>query len=174
MRTTTIAPLALHQVVVVPPGGEAVIRLPGYDLDGDELEATITSLPSSGGLYQLSKVFSQYGYDPKAGDLITTQAVVTGSGNRVLYRRPTMDAEPQGAWGRFTYTVMDGSKTAKDGTIFLVSSDGRLAASEFSTGAGDWQVCQNDRLGCNTARHEPSSRGLMNYFISGLDSIVHT
>lgn len=46
------APLALHQVVAVSPGGQEVIRLPGYDLDGDELVATITSLPSSGTLHQ--------------------------------------------------------------------------------------------------------------------------
>lgn len=49
------APLALHQVVVVPPGEEAVIRLPGYDLDGDDLVATISSLPSSGTLHQVQK-----------------------------------------------------------------------------------------------------------------------
>lgn len=48
------APLALHQVVVVSPGKEAVIRLRGYDLDGDDLVATITSTPSSGALHQVS------------------------------------------------------------------------------------------------------------------------
>ena len=48
------APLALHQVVAVSPGGQQVIRLPGYDLDGDELVATITSLPGSGTLHQVS------------------------------------------------------------------------------------------------------------------------
>ncbi|CAN0420785.1 unnamed protein product, partial [Laminaria digitata] len=48
------APLALHQVVAVSPGGQEVIRLPGYDLDGDELVATITSLPGSGTLHQAS------------------------------------------------------------------------------------------------------------------------
>ncbi|CAM9964137.1 unnamed protein product, partial [Discosporangium mesarthrocarpum] len=93
------APLALHQVVVVPVGGEAVIRLRGYDLDGDELVATITSLPASGSLYQLSQVFSAYGYDPKAGKLLETRAAVTGSNNRVLYKRPAADVEPQGPWG---------------------------------------------------------------------------
>lgn len=49
------APLALHQLVVVSPGGEAVIRLAGYDLDGDGLVATITSLPGSGTLHQASR-----------------------------------------------------------------------------------------------------------------------
>lgn len=48
------APLALHHVVVVAPGGQAVIRLPGYDLDGDDLVATISSLPGSGALHQAS------------------------------------------------------------------------------------------------------------------------
>ncbi|CAM9381687.1 unnamed protein product, partial [Sphacelaria rigidula] len=96
------APLALHQVVVVSPGSEVVIRLSGYDIDGDDLVATISSLPGSGTLHQLSKVFSDFGYDPKAGELISAAGTqVTGSGNRVLYRRPKADAEPRSAWGRY-------------------------------------------------------------------------
>lgn len=54
------APLALHQVVSVSTGGEVVIRLMGYDLDGDDLVATITSVPDSGTLHQVSRRTSQY------------------------------------------------------------------------------------------------------------------
>ena len=50
-------PIALHQLVVVPPGGDAVLTLRGYDKDGDLLKATVQSLPAgTGTVYQLSKV----------------------------------------------------------------------------------------------------------------------
>ena len=51
--TRVPAPLALHQVVSVAAGGEVVIRLMGYDLDGDDLVATISSVPDSGTLHQV-------------------------------------------------------------------------------------------------------------------------
>ncbi|CAN0198904.1 unnamed protein product, partial [Scytosiphon promiscuus] len=176
------APLALHQVVSVSAGGEVVIRLTGYDLDGDELVATISSLPTSGTLHQascrygLSKVYSDYGYDPAAGEAISGSGSVqvTGSGNRVVYRRPAADAEPIGRWGSFTYTVSDGSDTAKAGTVYLVPSGGSLAGAEFDFGVGTWQVCQSGGSKCEAARHDPSSRGLLSFFLSGTDTIVHS
>ncbi|CAM9590523.1 unnamed protein product [Ectocarpus sp. 4 AP-2014] len=175
-RTTAIAPLALHQVISVSPGGEAVIRLSGYDLDGDDLVATISSLPESGTLHQLSKVYSEYGYDPAAGEVIAGGGgiEVTGSGNRVVYKRPAADAEPTGRWGSFTYTVSDGSDSAKAGTVYLVSGRGLLEAAEFDFGVGTWKVCQRGGSYCETARHDPSSRGLLSFFLSGSDTIVHS
>lgn len=55
-------PIALHQLVVVPPGGEALIPLRGYDLDGNPLKATVKALPAgdAGSLFQLSKVRAKY------------------------------------------------------------------------------------------------------------------
>ena len=48
--------------------------------------------PQSGSLYQLSQVFSTYGYEPKQGALITQEkTVVTGSNNRIVYTRPAYD-----------------------------------------------------------------------------------
>lgn len=47
----------------------------------------------TGSLYQLSQVFSQYGYQPINGAQFTQNStVVTGSNNRVYYARPTPDA----------------------------------------------------------------------------------
>ncbi|CAM9202769.1 unnamed protein product [Hapterophycus canaliculatus] len=186
-KTLAAAPLALHQVVSVSAGEEVVIRLTGYDLDGDDLVATISSAPESGTLHQasrkygathlmLSKVYSDYGYDPAAGQTIsgTSSVQVTGSGNRVVYKRPAADAEPTGRWGSFTYTVSDGSDTAKAGTVYLVPSGGLLAAAEFDFGFGTWQVCQSGGSKCAAARHDPSSRGLLSFFLSGTDTIVHS
>lgn len=53
----------------------------------------VTSVPESGTLYQLSQVFSNYGYEPKNGEKITsTKTQVTGSNNRVYYTRNQPDA----------------------------------------------------------------------------------
>lgn len=51
-------PLALHQLVIVAPGGDAVVSLRGYDRDGDQTKANVVSLPRSdfGTVHQLSKV----------------------------------------------------------------------------------------------------------------------
>lgn len=50
------APLAPHQLVVVDAGGDAVVTLKGYDLDGDALLAKVKTVAASGSTYQLSKV----------------------------------------------------------------------------------------------------------------------
>ncbi|CAN0035488.1 unnamed protein product [Pylaiella littoralis] len=125
---------------------------------------------------QLSKVYSDYGYDPAAGEVIagSGNVQVTGSGNRVVYKRPAADAEPVGRWGSFTYTVSDGRDSAKAGTVYLVSGGGLLEAAEFDFGVGLWKVCQSGGSNCEAARHDPSSRGLLSFFVSGTDRIVHS
>ena len=61
------------------------------DLDGDKTKATITKLPRSGSLFQLSQVFNVHGYEPKTGVQITIvpTAVTAGRDSRVVYRRPS-------------------------------------------------------------------------------------
>lgn len=115
------APLAQHVTAVVEPGGDVVVTLRGYDVDGDALRATVASLPATGALAQLSKVYSKFDYDPKKGNAATAGAPVTGTRNRLYYARPRYDAEPStGKWGSFSYTVSDGSSTSKAGTVTLV------------------------------------------------------
>merc|ERR1719235_173013 len=108
------APLAPHQLIVVPSAGDTLIQMDGYDLDGDQTSASITSIPSSTAkLYQLSKVFSDYGYEPKQGKVFTAGGGVTGSSNRVYYKRPQADFPPVGAWDILSYTVSDLSPLGK-------------------------------------------------------------
>lgn len=52
-------PIALHQLIIVQPGGDEVISLRGYDNDGDKLKATVKSLPATGVVHQLSKVLKK-------------------------------------------------------------------------------------------------------------------
>ena len=86
--------IAQHQLIVVEPSGNTVIKLKFYDGSTTDFKFGIQTLPQSGSLYQLSQVYSNYGYEPKHGQQITSkdkETVVTGSNNRVYYTRPKPD-----------------------------------------------------------------------------------
>jgi hypothetical protein len=166
-------PLSLHMLVEVPVGGDATIRLQGKDMDGDSLTYKITSLPSSGSLYQLSSVYSQYGYEPKAGVKITSvDTTVTDPKGRVYYERPRVDRENVGEWGRMEYTASDKTGTSKAGTVQLVGPKIHLAASDFSSDTDGWTVTGN-RLASSPVNHEASSRGSLNHYIYSTDDTLN-
>lgn len=57
-----------------------------------QLIYSVTSTPATGSLFQLSQVFSSYGYEPKTGvPILEPNTHVTGSNNRILYTRPVPD-----------------------------------------------------------------------------------
>lgn len=103
------------------PGDEIVVTLKGFSRSGVDvstppdfsdtryqgltkccshstlqLSATITSLPQNGQLYQLSQVFSAYGYEPKRdmAPIAAVPAAVTGSKNRVVFARSILGGPP--------------------------------------------------------------------------------
>lgn len=195
-------PVALHQLVVVPPGGDAIVTLRGYDLDGDPLKATVRALPSSSGgggggssafsgggtVTQLSQVYSEYGYEPKKGALLTESGHggtdVTGSKNRVYYSRPAADSAPYGAYGVMTYTVSDLSdanrvkSTSAEGRVTFVPPSGVLVGSSFSRGPEGWAVSGNRRSAgaLSGVAHEASSRGggLLNHYVYASDELINS
>lgn len=151
-----------------------MIAMRGYDLDGDSLVASLKTLPGSPSLlYQLSKVFSDYGYEPKMGTSISASVNVTGSQNRVLYKRPSIDSLPLGAWGIFTYTVSDADSTSLPGMITLVPPSGLIVASHFAQSAEGWKIVGN-KAASSSALFESSSRGILNHFIYGSDDTINT
>mmetsp|Transcript_3880 Transcript_3880/g.6635 ORF Transcript_3880/g.6635 Transcript_3880/m.6635 type:complete len:361 (-) Transcript_3880:146-1228(-) len=167
------APIAPHQLVQVDPGSEVVITLAGYDLDGDSLTVSIESLPSSGRLYQLSQVYSTHGYDPKQGTAITSSGTqVTGSKNRIVYSRPSVDSVKYEKWDTFTYTVFDGTTTSAEGTVTLVPKTGVMVGSDFLLGNEDWKITGN-KASNSLATYEASSRGLVNHYIHGTDDLIN-
>lgn len=90
-------PIAPHLAITVPKNGEVVIKLLGYDTDGGVLRANIVSLPAAGALFQVSQIFSDYGYSPKRGVAIGSAGVaVTGSSNQVVYTPPWNTNPPIG------------------------------------------------------------------------------
>jgi len=176
-------PLAPHQLVVVPRGGDALIALGGYDLDGDQLQAVVTALPSSSSgatLYQLSRVFSDYGYEPKQGKAVASVGeVATGSLNRVYYKRPTADVEPVGAWDVLEFTVSDldpfgrVKSTSLPGKVTVVPPSGILVGSHFGRDSEGWQVVGN-KAASHAVTYEASSRGQLNQYVYGSDDTINT
>lgn len=166
-------PLTFHDIVVVEPSGDAVIRLKGYDLDGDKLKYFITSPPASGKLNQLSHVFSNYGHNPKAGTNINsvTDTQVTGSKNRVHYKRSAPDAATNQLWGSFNYKVTDAKTSSYDGTITLVPPSGAIVGSNFLLSNENWNIVGNKALS-SSATFEPYSRGKLNHYVIGTDDKI--
>ena len=162
-------PIAMHQLVVVNTASDDVIRLKGYHSKDPTLQYTITTPPSSGSLYQLSDVFSKYGYDPKAGAVINAgTTIVTGSNNRIYYKRPSPDAESNQLWDRITYTAATSVNTVPSyqgvtstktgtpsypGTITLVPPSGALVGSNFLLSNEGWTITGNKLT--QNATHEP-------------------
>lgn len=179
--TLATAPIAPHLVYTVPKGSEVVIRLTGYDEDGDRLTARVTALPESGSVWQLSQVFSDYGYAPKRGASITTVAgagvTVTGSRNRIVYTPPPNTNAPTGRWARFAYTVSDGTTTSEPGLVWLVPEHKHVVASHFSSGLDGWSVVNNgaraSKMAAGGLTWEPFSRGLLNHYVLATDAEIH-
>lgn len=166
--------LALNQIYEVAVGGEHVISLKGRSLAGKKTLATVTSLPSSGSLHQLSYVFDKYGYEPKAGPKISAAPCnVTSRDGRVLYRRPDPDRVSNGRWDVFTYKVSDGFKTSLTGKILLVPPSHVITKSTFISGVEEWRTVGNNEQRGNKVTHEQSSRGNMSYFIYASDDLVN-
>jgi len=171
-------PVALHQLIEVEKGDEVVLYLHGHDLDGDKTTTTITSLPKSGELYQLSHVFSTHGYDPKIGLRITNvpTKILSTSNNRIVYRRPVSqkwDREIYGEWDRFDYRVSDDESESMDGTVVLVSQSRIVVGSDFRFDSEGWTTMGNNKLKPNGVVYEQSTRGAMSYYIYSTDNSIN-
>nr|AIG56431.1 secreted protein [Achlya hypogyna] len=179
-------PVARHLVVLVDPGQDVVVTLKGYSLSGLPLTYTITSLPTQGSLYQLSQVFSDYGYDPKkqASPLAAIPSPVTGSKARVVFSRP-FTASPLDSkvlttttfyqyslqFAEFTYTVNDGATTSQAG-IVTVSQGAAVMSSQFYFDTDGWSIVHNHQN--SPPVFDPTSRGALSYYIYGTDAMIHT
>ncbi len=153
-------------------------------------------MPVSGTLRQLSQVFSSYGYEPAGGLLVQVDSVVSGSNNRVLYSRPSPDAQTSTdkvnetlllvclihhlflQWAEFTFTAFYTNTSSGHvsssllGTITLVSPSGSLVGSDFLMGASDWLIFGNKVV--TVASYEPYTRGpLLNHYVVGSDDLIN-
>ena len=133
-------PIALHQLVVVDSGKGAVVRLKGWDMNNPNLVYTITQVPASGTLNQLSYVYSNYGIDPKAGSEIDASTNVTGSNNRVYYQRPIPDSSTDSDWDTVQFTVFNGGWVSNPATVTFVAPNGLLESSSFLLNNEQWTM----------------------------------
>lgn len=142
-----------------------------------QLTASIISTPSSGQLYQLSQVFSDYGYEPKIGDAIGSSVTVSGSKNRIVYTPPANTNPPIGKWDWFQYKVFDGTTWSEAGIVWLVPEHRNIVASDFATSLDGWQVMWNGaRAAAQTAGgliYEPFSRGMLNHYILNTEAEIN-
>lgn len=102
-----------------------------------QLTTLITSLPAVGTLYQISQVFSDYGYEPKRGLALNSASVaspiaITGSRNRFVYVPPWNTNAPLEAVSAF----------AQVGDVFVTNAlDGFRAAAGPSSPALACFIC---------------------------------
>jgi len=167
--------------VTVAKNQEVIISLPGYSPAGTKLTTYITSLPSVGSLYQLSQVYSDYGYEPKRGWPLTNATSpikITGSRNRIIYTPPWNTNEPQGKWDWFTYTVTDKVTVSAQGIVWLVPPAGNIVYSDFSVDLDGWTVVQNGAraaaLPAGGLLYQPFSRGVLNHYVLATDAEINT
>jgi len=134
--------------------------------------ATITSLPDSGILFQLSHNSNKHGYDPKIGTpIVSVPCKVTGRNSRIIYQRPNYDRDlGTGQWGRFTYYSTDKEGESLDGTVVLVPPSGLVVGSSFLSSSEEWSTTGNQK---NGVIHDRTSRGIMNHFIFATDDSLN-
>lgn len=137
---------------------------------------TLEALPTTGSLFQLSQVFSSYGYEPKGGSKVAVSNTnVTGSNNRIYYKRPSPDLAGLDKWDSFTFTVLSRTTgyTSYPGTVTLVPSSGSIVGSGFLLGSEGWTI-EGNKAASAPAGYEPYSRGnLLNHYIVGTDDKVN-
>lgn len=166
-------PIAPHKTAQMgAQDAELLVKLRGYDSDGDKLTYTITKLPAVGSLWQLSQVFSTHGYAPMtttSSRITTTGAVVTGSQHRIVYKPQPGRMPPNGEWDHFEYTVHDGALASGKGRFVVTGADKDLVKSDFTADTEQWAVVNNGNGGVGVV-HEPSSRGaLLRYFVFSVE-----
>jgi len=170
--------IALHDIAMVRPGEEVVLRLVYHDASSKAYEErstrslSVMNHESDGQLFQLSHSYSNYGYEPKAGSEIANEATITGSNQRLVYRRPTPDSSKLEPWGTFKFTVTSEGRTSRPGTVTLVNPDGCIVGSDFLLGPEGWAITGNK--GSLPASYHDLSRGeLLNRYITGSDREIN-
>ncbi|RHY56623.1 hypothetical protein DYB30_003615 [Aphanomyces astaci] len=119
--------VARNLVYHVDPGQDVVITLKGYSMAGRALTVSIATLPSAGFIYQLSQVYSDYGYDPKK----TPTAITMAPTLAVIQTQPTSTDDAQ-LWYFTAPSKFLGNQWATYGgtlTFTLSASEGDFSSS---------------------------------------------
>mmetsp|Transcript_77393 Transcript_77393/g.185467 ORF Transcript_77393/g.185467 Transcript_77393/m.185467 type:complete len:387 (+) Transcript_77393:55-1215(+) len=170
-------PVARHTACQVPAGEPTVCRLHGYEDAGKELQYLITSLPSSGSLYETSQNYRTYGTDPKyAATSIKDYELpfkLTDALGRVVYIPPSDVFPPEGRWAALTYEVQEplaGNKS-EQGQVSFSSPSQQVAASTFVGGTDAWTISGNSYS--NVPTWQAFGWGILNRYIYGTDEVQY-
>ena len=167
-------PFAFHQLIVMNSSLSGyIVRLKGGDKIGSKLTTFIRQLPKYGTLFQLSQVYSLYGYHPVSGVPIThNHTLVTGSLHRVYYV-PNTRLFCRFCSDVFSFIVTDGSSQSFPGNVAMVDADGTIVGSDFLLGNDGWTILGN-KLSVSVPVFEPYSRGqFFHHYIQASDNLVH-
>jgi len=184
-NTAPSAPFVNHCSSWGVSAGEADVCLRGLDLDGDQVEATVTGLPAGGLLSHRSQVYETHNYSPKAAAAIKVSDALTTRQNCLLWANPSAPTSASAGCGplaagghcRVTYTVKDqnGKAGGAAGVVTLLDTANPWLGTDFSSGADGWTVVGNT-AGAPAATSAPlweaSSRGLLSYYVHAKDAVI--
>lgn len=170
-------PVAQHTACPVAAGEATVCRLSGYEENNGELQYLVTSLPSSGSLYETSQNYRTYGTDPKyAATSIKDYELpfrVTDPLGRVVYIPPSDVFPPEGRWAAMTYEVQDRvtGNISQPGQVSLSSPSQRVAESTFVGGTDSWTISGN--IYATMPTWQAFGWGVLNRYIYGTDEVQY-
>jgi len=173
----TTNPVARHIACVVAAGTPSVCTLAGYDNETRPLDFLITSLPSSGTLYETSQNYRTYGTDPKYAptpiEVHELPFTLTDGLHRIVYVPPSDIFPPEGRWGSLTYTVQepDSGEISMSAQVSFSSPDSHIASSTFIGGIDSWMITGN--IHSTTPTWQAFGWGLLNRYIYSADEVQY-
>ena len=164
-------PVALQQLYVL--SDKNIIRLKGFDKTGIPVIYTITRLPIYGTLFQLSHSFSNYGYDPIKGSIISNHdVIVSDKRNRIFYSSNTYNSCRMSA-DIFSFIVSNENGRSYESNITIVNKYGTIVCSDFLLDIDEWTITGN-KLAIDIPRYGPYSiSNSMNHYIYASDNKIN-
>jgi len=172
---TSIAPVALVQLININHNAGNIIRLRGIELTGRPLSYIITRLPLHGSLFQLSHAYSHHGYNPIQGIAILSSNVkVIDSNNRVYYSRLNNKITCSNSIvDTFSYIADNGIHHSIETNITIADMYGNIQCSDFLLNQDGWTIIGNKQI-VDIPVFERFSRGIfMNHYIYATDNKIN-
>lgn len=170
-------PVARHVACAVAAGAPTVCQLAAHEDAGRTLQFLITSLPTSGGLYETSQNYRTYGTDPKyAPKPIRDYELpyrVSDSNARVVYVPPSDVFPPEGRWGAMTYKVQEptSGNQSEFGQVAFSSPAEHISSSTFVAGVDAWTISGN--IYATVPTWQAFGWGLLNRYIYATDEVQY-
>eukprot|EP00928_Gymnodinium_smaydae_P019942 TRINITY_DN17689_c0_g1_i1.p1 TRINITY_DN17689_c0_g1~~TRINITY_DN17689_c0_g1_i1.p1 ORF type:complete len:444 (-),score=60.97 TRINITY_DN17689_c0_g1_i1:135-1322(-) len=170
-------PVARHTACAVAAGSPTVCSLYGYEAENRSIQFFITSLPTTGTLFETSQNYRTYGTDPKyAPTPIQEHELpyrISDPMARVVYVPPSEVFPPEGRWASVVYTVKDAllGTISEFGQLGLSNPAKYLAASSFIGGVDQWTISGN--IHSAVPSWQAFGWGLLNRYIYGTDEVQY-